>query len=288
MITIFILTGPSGVGKTTSQYVFEESGYYVIENNFPVAMESTLNYLYSNPGKQDKFLFITLPQYAMETYNIAKKWAQDKKDILLRLLTLTCDAKTLVKRFKLTRHVHPMTAIYKISLTQAIKSDLEAIDSLSGVADYRIDTSDMQAIDLRKYLFSIVTSRVSNMVSVCFMSFGHKYSIPLDVDLVFDTRALPNPYWVENLRQYSGLDKPVIDYLESFPVTEQTFSAMVSYLDFYLEQVQKDGRGNYTIGICCSGGRHRSVYFAERLAKHYQEKYKVATIHRDIKKDLNQ
>ncbi len=285
MIRLFILTGPSGAGKSTVQYVFEECGYFVMENILPVSLKQTLNYIYNNRGQQDKYLLICMPQFALRIYGIVKDFCSDKNDLKLSLMTLNCEPKVLNQRFKLTRHVHPATTLRNISLSEAIASDVENIDNLSGVADYRIDTSDLSVVDLRKYVFSILTSKKQDTVSLCFMSFGHKYSIPLDVDLVFDTRALPNPYWVESLRVYSGLNQPVIDYLESFPETEETFNHMVDYLDFYLQKVQEDGRGNYTIGICCSGGHHRSVYFADRLAKYYAKKYTVSTIHRDIDKD---
>lgn len=285
MIEIYILTGAAGSGKSTAQFVFEESGFYVMENVMPVAIRPTLEFLYENKGSIKKYLIVAMPSFAKEILDITNTWVKTKKNIVVRMITLSCDPKILLKRFKLTRHVHPTTALKKISLSDAIQEDIKQISDLQGLADYRIDTSDMSAFNLRKHLFAILSNDSKDTVSLCFMSFGHKHGIPLDIDLVLDTRALPNPYWVEELRKYSGLDKPVQDYLESLPITKETLDHMINYLDFYLQQVQLDGRGNYTIGVCCTGGRHRSVYFADQLAKFYANKYNVISIHRDIDKE---
>lgn len=285
MIKIFVLTGPSGAGKTTAQYVFEECGYFVMENILPIAIDNTLEYICDQNHEDGKYLFISMPAFAKRTYEKIKNFCKDKKDINVFLLTLNCNESTLIERFKLTRHVHPLVILNNTSLSDAIKLDINNINNLSPIADYRIDTTDFKGNDLRKYLFNIIKGKKENNVSLCFMSFGHKYSIPLDVDLVLDTRALPNPYWVESLRSYTGLDQPIIDYFEKLEITKETFDKMVQYLDFYLKKVQEDGRGNYTIGVCCSGGRHRSVYFADQLAKHYKKLYNVTTIHRDMYKD---
>ena len=141
-------------------------------------------------------------------------------------------------------------------------------------------------MQLRKTLLNIIDNRLEDdIVTINFISFGHKFGIPLDVDLVLDTRALPNPYWDENLRKYNGLDQQIADYFKKYQVVDETINNMINYLDFYLKLVQKDGRGNYTIGICCSGGKHRSVYIANILAKHYENKYNVMCFHRDMDKE---
>ena len=282
MIEIVLLTGPSGAGKTTVQYVFEESGYVVMENIVPLAMGVTLDYLLSLDNKRNKILFIVPPTFAKEAREII---LNKGNEISFKMIVLDCDFHTLFKRFKLTRHVHPLTVLNKISLTTAINEDKKAIDDIAILADFVIDTTTMDAVDLRKFLFKLLNNKTEEHVSVVFMSYGQKYGNPMDADLILDTRALPNPYWDTNLRHYSGLDKEIVKYLESFDSVEECFKNMVNYLNYYLDLVQKDGRGNYTIGVCCSGGRHRSVYFARRLGDYYAKKYNTYVFHRDINKD---
>lgn len=282
MIEIALLTAPSGAGKTTAQYVFEESGYLVMDNILPFAVEATLDYLLSLDNPHNKILFIVQPVFAKEIRNII---LNKDENITLKMLVLDCDYHTLFKRFKLTRHVHPTAALKKISLTAAINEDKQAIEDIAILADYVIDTTTMEAVELRKFLFKILSNKAEEHVSLVFMSFGQKYGNPMDADLILDTRALPNPYWDAALRHHSGLDKEVIKYLESYDIVKQTFKSMVAYLDYYLDLVQKDGRGNYTVGVCCSGGRHRSVYFARKLGDYYAKKYNTYVFHRDINKD---
>ena len=282
MIEITLLTAPSGAGKTTAQYVFEESGYLVMDNILPFAVNSTLDYLLSLNNPHNKILMIVQPEFAKE---IRESIVNKSENIALKMLVLDCDYHTLFKRFKLTRHVHPATALKKISLTDAINADKKAIEEIAILADYVIDTTMMEAVELRKFLFKILSNKAEEHVTLVFMSFGQKYGNPMDADLILDTRALPNPYWDAALRHYTGLDKEVVKYLESYDIVEQTFCAMTRYLNEYLDLVQKDGRGNYTVGICCSGGRHRSVYFARRLGDYYAKKYNTYVFHRDINKE---
>ena len=282
MLEIVLLTGHSGAGKTTAQYVFEESGYFGMDNVLPFALDATLDYLLGASNKHKKVLFITQPQFALEMINIIK--AKDHS-IDLKVIVLDCDYKILLKRFKLSRHVHPSSVLNKTSLTDAINEDKKHLETLKPIANYVIDTTTMEALDLRKILFGILSNGKEGHVSLVFMSFGQKYGNPLDADLILDTRALPNPYWDAKLKHLTGLDKEIDEYLESFDEVKETFKDMTTYLDKYLDLVQKDGRGNYTIGICCSGGKHRSVYFAKKLGDYYAKKYNTYVFHRDIKKD---
>lgn len=285
MTELYILTGPSGSGKTSAQYVFEEKGYFVIENILPSGVKSILEDLYIKNKTYTKCVFISMPIYALDIYQIAQDTLSNV-DCKIKTIVLDCDDDTLYKRFKLTRHVHPLTILNNITLSEAIRLDRKFINQLIEHCDYYFDTSNFQLVQLRKTLLNIIDNRLEDdIVMINFISFGHKFGIPLDVDLVLDTRALPNPYWDENLRKYNGLDQQIADYLKKYQVVDETINNMINYLDFYLKLVQKDGRGNYTIGICCSGGKHRSVYIANILAKHYRNKYNVMCFHRDMDKE---
>lgn len=282
MIEAVFLTGPSGSGKTTAQHVFEESGYYVIDNIFTASFEPIINEVLSGREKYKKILISVSPKTAFEILSLSKKL--NAPNLKTKFMILDCKKDTLLTRFKLTRHVHPMTTITSSSLEDALESDIFYISKVKDSADIIIDTTDLGVKDLRKILFEAISVRNKDNVRVRFISFGHKYLAPMDCDLFLDTRAIPNPYWNPELRKFTGLDKEVIKYLESIPETKDLLKKMTAYLEYYLQKVQEDGRGDYCIGICCSGGQHRSVYFAEKLTKHFAKKYETSVFHRDINK----
>ncbi len=283
--TLYILSGPSGSGKTSAQYVFEENGFFVIENILPNAVIPTLKSLYKSSTSYIKTLLICLPEHAKRIYEKAIEYFEDF-DIEVKLIILDCNDENLYKRFRLTRHVHPMTILKNISLTDAINFDRQHVDELTDIADYYFDTSEFELIQLRKTLFNVIDSQnEGDITSIRFISFGHKHGIPMDMDLVLDTRALPNPYWDESLRKYSGLDIEVVNFFKKYPIVDDTINNMIKYLDFYLNEVKKDGRASYTIGIACSGGKHRSVYIAKHLYEHFKKIYNCSIYHRDINKD---
>lgn len=282
MVKLVILTGPSGSGKTLAQYVFEESGYYVIDNILPSSFTATIEEMIAHPDDYPKVLLIASPQNAKEIIRIGKDHYKDKVDS--KIIVLDCKIATLLGRFKLTRHVHPMTTRKNVSLEDALEQDIDNINEIKESADLVIDTTALEVKDFRRILFEAILNRKKDTVKVRFMSFGHKFNTPMDCDLIFDTRALPNPYWVPELRNLTGLDKKVIEYLNSFEETKDLIKRISDYLDFYLAKVQEDGRGDYCVGVCCSGGQHRSVYVAEKLAEHFNKKYDTYVFHRDINK----
>lgn len=286
MNEIILLTGPSGSGKTTAQHVFEESGYYVIDNIFSSTFEHVIKEVVDKREQYPKLLLQVSPRTACEIISSYKKKYTDI--INSKIIVLDCKKDVLLKRFKLTRHVHPLVTTRKISLDEALDMDIACIKKIKDKADVIIDTTSLAVKDFRKILFEAISDRKKDNVRVRFISFGHKHNIPLDCDLTLDTRALPNPYWIPELRQFTGLDKPVKDYLVGFEETNQLLKNMEDYLSFYLEKVQEDGRGDYCVGICCTGGQHRSVFFAEQLSKYFSKKYETSVFHRDINKKEDQ
>ncbi|MDR0934820.1 MAG: hypothetical protein LBM03_00750 [Erysipelotrichaceae bacterium] len=282
MIDFILLSGPSGSGKTTSQLVFEESGYLVIDNIFANSFEPIMLEIIANPRKYPKVLISVAPKVADEI--ISKHYGKRTDEVRTKFIVLDCQKDVLLSRFKLTRHIHLSTVIENISLEDAIEKDITYINRIKEKADVVIDTTELSVRDLRNTLFDVISFRAQNNVLVRFISFGHKYIVPLDCDLFLDTRALPNPFWVPELKELTGLDKPVIDYLNSFEECKILVDKMIKYLEFYLNKVQEDGRGDYCVGICCSGGHHRSVYVAQKLAEHFANKYVATVLHRDINK----
>ena len=279
---IVILTGPSGSGLSSAEFVFEELGYFVIKNAPSSAFKTIINELKNE--KVDKVCFVCHAPNALEAYQRMK----DDKEIELKLIVLNCDVNELQKRFALTRHVHPRTVFYKISATEAIKLDAEDILKLIPYANLYIDTTSLAVKQLRVQLYKFLENvGEDELTSVTFISFGIKNGIPQGIDTFLDVRSIPNPYWVEELKELTGRDQKVIDYMKGFPVTQEIIDNITKYLDTQLADVAKSGRASYVVGIACSGGQHRSTYVADYLSKYFSKKYRTLVIHRDCP-SLNQ
>lgn len=278
-LEVCIVTGAYGSGKSTVTRVFEELGYIIVQN-VPSSLLHELFETYSENGKVNKILLLVELENAHETILTAR----DDKNIKLSVLLLNADVDELLKRYKLTRHVHPLQA-HGYTLEEAFKYDQVKIESLVDDASIYIDTSDYTVHELRKRIFDIFSSKIDDL-SIVFTSFGLKHGLPLDVDIIFDTRIVPNPYYLSELKNKTGRDKEVVDYIFSYEITEKLIEHIVDYLDFYLDKIKKEGRTSYTIGVCCSGGRHRSVAIAEYLANYYKAKYNTSVKHRDVEKGV--
>lgn len=273
-----ILTGPSGSGITSCKFVFEELGYYIVENAPTSSVEAVLEAFNQPPVGINKFCLIVPIGVAQRVLDIARQHPEFKTELVL----LTCDPNEIRKRYRLSRHAHPKTVGRKLSLDQAIDLDVKEATSLFSEADIYIDTTALGIKFLRINLYNKLTgSSGENITSIYFISFGYKNGIPTDMDMIFDVRTIPNPYWVDELKVLNGADQAVIDYMQSFPETQQVLDNIVNYLQFHLAQVQKRGRPIYNIGIACSGGQHRSTYVANYLATYFSKKYKTQAIHRD-------
>ena len=278
MKQLVILTGPSGSGISSARYVFEEAGFYITENAPSGAVEAILKQYETVDLYTNSFCLMVNIPYAKIVYDIAKK----NKNFDTRLILLTTSKETILSRYSLTRHVHPRSIIEKISLENAIDADLEAARELFPFADFSIDTSTLSVKELRKLLSDyIFEDEAASKTNITFMSFGLKNGIPLGLDMILDVRTLPNPYWVDDLRELTGEDQAVIDYLMKFPQTQKLLDEFVNFLTYQLEEVQKTGKASYNIGLACSGGQHRSTFVANYLASHFSGEYIVRVLHRD-------
>lgn len=278
MNNLVILTGPSGSGRSSARFVFEELGYFVCENVPSDVVDPLIDSFSKRVKYCQNFALIVSVRDAKKVLECAQKHA----DFHVSLIVLITDKKELLKRFTLTRHVHPRTLIEKTTLHKAIDADIASVKELINDADLFVDTTNLTVKDLRLRLYGYLDGRENSGTHFHIVSFGLKNVTPNDIDLLFDVRIIPNPYWVEEYRSLSGLDKPVVDYMESFPITQQIREHIVSYLEFYMQKVIEAGRASYSIGIACSGGQHRSVYIAQYLYNHFADKYKVSVSHRDI------
>ena len=277
MKKLFILTGPSGSGVSSSKFVFEELGFFVIDN----APSSVTQAILDECAKDnDAKGFCILPRVdgADLVVDIAKK---DKR-FETKFILLTTEKNELIKRYALSRHAHPRSILHKMSLEKAINLDIQDTLSLESIADYEIDTTQLTTKELRINLYNkLLNKDTDNITKITFVSFGLKNGIPVGLDAMFDVRLIPIPYWIAHLAPLNGADKEVIDYIMSFDVTHSLLKEIVDYLEYYIPEMQKNGRASYTIGICCSGGQHRSTFVANYLKQYFNDRYQVEVYHRD-------
>ena len=276
MNNVVLITGPAGCGLSSAEFVFEELGYFVVKNAPSDSISFILNGLIEKDVKNIAFVAhvrsITKVIASLKSFN----------NINYRFILLNTSEEELLKRFTLTRHVHPRSVLYSISASEAIKKDVADALNVIPEADLYIDTTTLTVKQLRARLYKFLEDvEEDKIASINFISFGIKNGIPQGIDSFFDVRLIPNPFWVEELKELTGADQRVIDYMNSFPITQEIIDSIVKYLNVFLNELQKSGRGSYTIGIACSGGQHRSVYVANYLADHFKKKYRTMAIHRD-------
>ena len=276
MIDLVIVTGAYGAGKSLTAQAFEEAGYYVTDRIPLGVVDTYFKELIKETEKYSKVVLTVEANIALETYKIAKKYGEFR----VKFFGITCDVATLIERYRLSRKVHPDQPKGK-TLEQAIKDDVSAIRQIRDHFDVYIDTGKMTKDELRNRIYDACIGAKEKFI-VSFSSFGYKVNVPQDIETVFDVRLLPNPYWVPALKEKTGLDKPVKDYVLNAPETKEYLKHVIAYLDFYLEELKKKDRGHASIGIACSGGQHRSVVIAEYLKEHYSKKYFTNVTHKNI------
>lgn len=278
MKNIVVIAGPSGSGLSSVEFVFEELGYLVIKNPTVNSINAVVDDLLNEKSELNNFCLMLNAGSGNEIFKILKK----RNDANYRFIVLNCSEYELNKRYALSRHVHPRSARFKLSLTDAIKLDIKDILDIVNEADLYVDTSSLSVKQLRAIVYKFLAGiEDDKLLSVTFISFGIKNGIPQGIDTFLDTRMIPNPYWNEKLKELNGADQPVIDYMMSFEVTKEVLENFKKYLSTSLEEVAKDGRSSYTVGIACSGGQHRSTFVANYLADYFSKKYRTQVIHRD-------
>jgi UPF0042 nucleotide-binding protein len=275
---IVLVSGLSGSGKSIAIAVLEDIGYYCVDN-LPLAMLQPLVEHLTHEGHtriaiaidaRSGASFAQLPQIA-ETL---RKQGADLRVIFLEAKTLS-----LVKRFSETRRRHPLSSD-TVSLHEAIQLERETLADIAPLA-HRIDTSDLSASALRLWIKDLIGQDRSR-ITLQFESFGFKHGIPLDADMVFDVRCLPNPHYVTELRPLTGRDQPVRDYIEASPDAMALLADIRAFVENWLPCFIRDHRAYLTVAIGCTGGQHRSVYFAETLAAAFREREQVLVRHREL------
>lgn len=275
---IVLVSGLSGSGKSIAIAVLEDVGYYCVDN-LPLAMlQPLVDYL-----KREGHTRIAIAIDARSSASFAQlpqiAGALREQGADLRVIFLEAKTLSLVKRFSETRRRHPLSSD-SVSLQEAIQLEREMLADIAPLA-HRIDTSDLSPAALRLWIKDLVGQDRSR-ITLLFESFGFKHGIPLDADLVFDVRCLPNPHYVDALRPLTGRDQPVQDFIEASPNAMALLADIRGFVENWLPCFIRDHRAYLTVAIGCTGGQHRSVYFAEILAAAFREREQVLVRHREL------
>ncbi len=275
---LFLISGLSGSGKSVALKVLEDSSYYCVDN-LPAELLHVLTNNLKLAGIEKVAVsvdvrsgnrVVLLPQYI-------DKLKQQGVDV--HLLFLDAKDNTLVKRFSETRRMHPLSDGVR-TLPECVARERELLAEIASIG-HHIDTSDLNAKALRAWIKQFISLDQAHL-TLLFESFGFKNGLPLDADFVFDVRCLPNPHYDPALRPFTGRDKPVIDFLESTPSAQKMFGDIRDFVEYWLPSFIDDNRSYLTVAIGCTGGQHRSVYFAEKLAQHFKSQQQVLVRHREL------
>ncbi len=285
---LVIITGLSGSGMSSATNAFEDSGYFCVDN-LPLTMLQTFaRLLLPNPEevtaieKAALVINIRERQFLLEFPSEVKKLS--KKKLRPFVLFFEASDEVLQRRFSETRRPHP--ADTGKGLLQAIRAERKALENIRETADFIIDTSDHTVHTLRRLLvLKFGKTEEGSPLHVQIVSFGHKHGVPRDVDLLFDVRHLPNPYFVKDLKHLPGTDKKVSGFLEKQTEVAETHHRFADLLEYLLPLYRREGKSYLTIGIGCTGGRHRSVFLANKLAKTLKKNsLDISVVHRDMLK----
>lgn len=280
---MIILTGMSGSGKSVALEALEDMDIFCIDNLPPILIPKIVDLMETTEGRMDNVgLGIDLRgKELFDTLVSELEKVQDNQHINLKIIFLDTTNEKLVARYKETRRSHPLD--HDINVLQAIQKERELLDELKYRADTIIDTTELKPKELRARMFEEITGDGDGGFSVNILSFGFKHGVPIDADLMFDVRFLPNPHYVDALQPYTGLDEPVYNYVMGFKETNIFYTKLLDMIRYLLPQYLREGKSQLVIGIGCTGGQHRSVALAERLADELREYYdfKIVTEHRD-------
>ncbi|WP_078555720.1 RNase adapter RapZ [Bacillus alkalicellulosilyticus] len=285
-IQIVIITGMSGAGKTVAVQSFEDLGYFCVDNLPPALIPKFIDLIENSGGKMNKVaLVIDLRgrQFFQELFEAIDSITQTRTiNVTPQIIFLDAKDAKLVQRYKETRRSHPL-APNGLPL-EGIKAEREILEDIKGRAQQIIDTTELKPIQLREKIIQRFSSTEKHPFSINIMSFGFKYGIPIDADLVFDVRFLPNPHYIDHMRPKTGLDEEVSSYVLKWTETQQFIEKLQDLLVYMLPQYKREGKSQVVIGIGCTGGKHRSVTLAEYFGKQFTDEYVVHTSHRDIEK----
>lgn len=280
-----VVTGMSGGGKSTALKMLEDAGFYCVDN-LPVSLIEKFVELIATPGSEITRVALGLDVRAGQSFREATRILQKIKEAGndFEILFMDASDNSLVKRYKETRRVHPLAAAGRVE--DGIKKEREMLSGIKGRADYVIDTSNLLTRELKEELDRIfIKNEEYNSLMITLLSFGFKYGIPADADLVFDVRFLPNPYYVEELKQKTGNDREVQEYVMQYEESKVFLDKLTDLLQFLIPNYIKEGKYQLVVAIGCTGGQHRSVTLANELYARLKDKgsYGIKLFHREVR-----
>jgi RNase adapter protein RapZ len=283
---LVVITGFSGAGKSTAMNVFEDAGYFCVDN-LPPEMIRSLVELFAHEGSKVERAAVVSDVRGGEYFDALRAVLEELPAMGMRhrVLFLDADELTLLNRYKETRRRHPVAPTG--SIATGIEAERAMLEPLKALADAVVDTSGLKASTLRRRIADeFLPQQETSRLSVTFQSFGFKHGPPRDADLVFDVRFLPNPHWEPGLRRLTGHDARVLEYVARGDKLEEFYARIIPLLDFLLPEYKAEGKAHLAIAFGCTGGRHRSVAIAEHLADRYRadDDVWIEVAHRDVAK----
>ena len=275
---LIVISGLAGSGKSIALTVLEDSGYYCVDNLPANLLREVTLYLKQSGHPR---IAVSIDARSRETLHLLPQQLADlrQQEMDVRLLFLEAKTDTLVKRFSETRRRHPLSDD-RLTLPECIQSEREMLGEIHQLA-HRIDTSELSANSLRTWIRDFIRLDRSRL-TLLFQSFGFKHGIPLDADMVFDVRCLPNPHYDPLLQPLTGKDGAVVEFLARDDSVNRMFDDISQFVENWLPCFISDNRNYLTVAIGCTGGRHRSVYLVERLAKKFTDNNQVLVRHREL------
>ena len=285
---IVIVTGLSGSGKSRAMIALEDIGFFCIDNMPPQLIPKIAEIC--NNGKNEKLSKVAIAadvrggELFFELYDGLKSLKQ--QNISYKILFLDCLDSVLINRYKETRRKHPLDNGTVSGTESAIKTERTMLKRIRESADYIIDTTYLSSTQLKERITNLFLGDKRKSMIVHCMSFGFKYGSPTEADLVFDVRCLPNPFYIDDLKHKTGLDKPVYDYVMKWPQSQTFEKKLLDMIDYLIPLYIDEGKSQLVIAIGCTGGKHRSVVFSELIYKHISENGINSSMnHRDISKN---
>ncbi len=282
--SVVIITGLSGAGKTSALNVLEDIGYFCIDN-LPVAFLPKFLELSGNFSPTIKGIALVMDlreEHFLKSFPGLYRKIK-KSDIAMELIFLEADEQVLIRRYSETRRKHPVAV--KGSVAEAVAKERELLQEIRSLATVRINTSNFTIHQFKKYIRKIALPGEADAgLNISLLSFGFRNGLPLEADMVMDVRFLPNPYFIEPLRELSGLDQQVRDYVLGHPVSREFNDRFLALLRMLIPEYRREGKSYLTLAIGCTGGRHRSVAIVTYLGEALEnEGYEISLAHRDLK-----
>lgn len=282
---LIIVTGMSGGGKTQASRYLEDLGYFCVDNLPPVFIPKFVELCAHAGGHVSKVVLVvdTRSREFFDTF-VQVLEDMDRSDTNYEMLFMDASDAAIIRRYKETRRRHPMAPASRI--TEGIAKERARLAPVRAKATYIIDTSELKKVQLRDKIHRLFGTSEGEQMNINVLSFGFKFGMPLDADMVLDVRFLPNPFYIESMRHKSGAVPEVADYIAKFPVTQEFLKKLDDLLDFLVPQYVKEGKSQFVIAVGCTGGMHRSVFVAKHIFDRLGSRgYPVKLEHRDLMKN---